>query len=123
MPQHGVTLSEDLAVELDHRYVAGGIHLEDLFLLVLWPFIEGETLYRVSWSVVVSDSERFELLTYDVFVGNACIFPEQPNRLTSPFRSKIEIVYDWDAADGFVRRTGRTVLLPGRHFNRSLRGL
>ena len=95
MPENGIALRQDPAVQLNDGDVGRRVHLRDASLLVLW------VLFKAIARVVV---------------GDAGIFPHETNNLPAASGLEIEVMDVWDASDGFVAGRLCAMTLGGRHF-------
>lgn len=95
MPDDGVRLRQDAAVELHDGYGVEGVHLLELGLF------EARVLVKA---------------VAHVGVGDTGVLPEKADDLTAALAGEVEVVDGRDAADGFVGGARGAVLLGGDHF-------
>ena len=95
VPEHGIALRQDPAVELDDGDRGGGVHLGDAGRFVLGVFVEAVAR---------------------VVVGDAGVFPHEPDDLAAAAGLEVEVVDCGDAADGFVGGGFGATALGGGHF-------
>ena len=96
MPENGIALRQDPPVQLDDGDRGRGIHLGDA----------GRFVFRVLFEAVAR-----------VVVGDAGVFPHEPDDLTAASGLEVEVMDCRHASDGFVGGRFGATTLGGRHFD------
>lgn len=95
MPQNRIALRQDSPIQLNDGDICRRVQLRDASLFVV----------RVFFKAVAR-----------VIIRDAGIFPHETNDLPAASGLEVEIMQNWDAADGFIGGAFGAAALGGRHF-------